>query len=364
MGAAAVPAIAFDGAPRALARLRANAWRPSRGRILVKLVGAVATIGSVAVIVATLPFFHRATLAPLVAHGPTILAIALMLFLVYAVVADGALDAPQDGLYALGAAALGRRCDERALVDFALTQAIKLYFFTLMLAFLADDIVDFRSLALSSWSLADPTVVDAANRAIFSLDVAISGMGYLATLQLCGWHVRAPERTLSGWVACVVCYEPVYPALATAVFAFDGGDDPGEVMGPGTIAFALWSGLTLLCNAVYLSATAALGPHFSNLTRRGIVTSGPYRLSKHPAYLAKNAGWWLYWLPAFVAAGWPEGGRRALMLAAVSAVYFARAKCEERMLSEDAAYRDYADVIHGRGALSRFSALLRRPRAA
>ena len=30
---------------------------------------------------------------------------------------------------------------------------------------------------------------------------------------------------------------------------------------------------------------------FSNLTHRGIITSGPYRFTKHPSYVSKNIAW-------------------------------------------------------------------------
>ena len=39
---------------------------------------------------------------------------------------------------------------------------------------------------------------------------------------------------------------------------------------------------------------------FSNLTHRGIITNGPYRYSKHPAYLAKNLSWWLVSMPFMI----------------------------------------------------------------
>ena len=42
---------------------------------------------------------------------------------------------------------------------------------------------------------------------------------------------------------------------------------------------------------------STIGPRFSNLTHRGILTHGPYAWSKHPAYLSKNLFWWLSSLP-------------------------------------------------------------------
>src|SRR3546814_4847877 len=53
----------------------------------------------------------------------------------------------------------------------------------------------------------------------------------------------------------------------------------------------------VLLTAIYAWATVAFGLRFSNLTHRGILTHGPYALSRHPAYLAKNLFWWCATLP-------------------------------------------------------------------
>jgi len=75
------------------------------------------------------------------------------------------------------------------------------------------------------------------------------------------------------------------------------------------------------------------------------VTHGPYRWTRHPAYLAKNLFWWSSTLP-FLAVGGSlvDGVRNTAIMAMVSAVYWWRAKTEERHLrAEDAVYRAYWD---------------------
>ncbi|MBY4612490.1 hypothetical protein K6N12_01850 [Rhizobium sp. 18T] len=56
--------------------------------------------------------------------------------------------------------------------------------------------------------------------------------------------------------------------------------------------------------------------------------------------------------PSFVASGLAEGLARAGMLAIVSLIYLLRARAEERMLSEDPAYRDYAETVAANGLLA------------
>jgi hypothetical protein len=89
-----------------------------------------------------------------------------------------------------------------------------------------------------------------------------------------------------------------------------------------TLAFSI---ALVLLTAVYAWATVAFGLRFSNLTHRGILTHGPYRWTKHPAYLSKNLFWWLSALPLLTVTGStvdavPQhraagGGQRDLLLA-------------------------------------------------
>jgi protein-S-isoprenylcysteine O-methyltransferase Ste14 len=74
-----------------------------------------------------------------------------------------------------------------------------------------------------------------------------------------------------------------------------------------------------------------------------VLTNGPYRFSRHPAYLAKNSFWWLSTLPFLVTNGsWVDAIRNTFCLGCVSAVYYWRARTEEaHLLREDAKYREY-----------------------
>ena len=74
-----------------------------------------------------------------------------------------------------------------------------------------------------------------------------------------------------------------------------------------------------------------------------MLTNGPYRFTRHPAYLSKNLFWWLATLPFLATSGsLVDAIRNTALLALVSAVYFWRAKTEEKhLLAEDAKYREY-----------------------
>jgi protein-S-isoprenylcysteine O-methyltransferase Ste14 len=117
--------------------------------------------------------------------------------------------------------------------------------------------------------------------------------------------------------------------------------------------YAAWGGAILLLTAVYLWATLSFAGRFSNLTHRGIITNGPYRLSKHPAYIAKNLSWWLISVPFLSQGGFWDGLMRCLMLFGVNVLYWLRARTEERHLSSDPVYIQYALWMEQHGWLRR-----------
>jgi protein-S-isoprenylcysteine O-methyltransferase Ste14 len=360
MGAAVIPALVFDGAPKAFRAWRAGRSSSSIARLAIKLVGAFAAIGVAAVAILVFPFFHRSELAALIGAAPGLALFGLPLLALYIVIADRVADKPEDRLYAVGAATLGLRYDLNDLTGFALTQAIKLFFFTLMLTYLSQDIAYFRAQGAPMFDIGDFAGVERLNRLVFTCDVVLAGLGYFATLSLFGWEVREPDRTLSGWVACLVCYEPFFNGIGAAFLAYHGPGDWRILFSEGSPAYWGWTGAFLACNLIYLSATVAFGPLFSNITRRGIITSGPYRFTKHPAYLGKNIGWWIYEAPFMLTTAWPNALSRGLMLLGVNAIYFIRARCEERLLAQDPVYRNYAASIARSGLIARLCRWLRR----
>ena len=96
---------------------------------------------------------------------------------------------------------------------------------------------------------------------------------------------------------------------------------------------------------------ASFGGRFSNLTHRGIITNGPYRYTKHPAYLAKNLSWWLLAMPFMVSDGVGAALSRCALLLCLNALYYLRAKTEERHLALDPVYVAYAAWIDEHGLL-------------
>ena len=125
----------------------------------------------------------------------------------------------------------------------------------------------------------------------------------------------------------------------------------------------LWAAWLVLLTGIYAWATVAFGIRFSNLTYRGVITNGPYRYTRHPAYLSKNMFWWFCYMPFLVTSDTlTDAIRNTVFLGCVSAIYYWRARTEEaHLLAEDPRYREYYDWMDENGVItSRLSRLIRR----
>jgi protein-S-isoprenylcysteine O-methyltransferase Ste14 len=181
---------------------------------------------------------------------------------------------------------------------------------------------------------------------LFVVDVQIGTVGYLLTFRPLDAHIRSGNPLLAGWIAALLCYPPF-------VWGTMGRDD---VMGyqaatadwahwlqGSTPLLWAWAGLLVFLTGVYAWATFAFGVRFSNLTYRGVLTNGPYRFTRHPAYLAKNLFWWCSVMPFLVTNGsWTDAVRNTVVLGLISGIYYWRARTEEaHLLAEDPKYRAY-----------------------
>jgi len=201
---------------------------------------------------------------------------------------------------------------------------------------------------------------------LFLIDVQIGTVGYLFTLRPLDAHIRSGNPFLAGWLAALMCYPPfVYGVMSNdGVIGYEYNTADWGYWFQGHEALLwIWAGWLVFLTAVYAWATVAFGIRFSNLTYRGVLTNGPYRFTRHPAYLSKNAFWWCSTLPFLVTSGsLVDAVRNTFFLGCVSAVYYWRARTEEaHLLAEDAKYREYHAWMAQHGLItSRLSKLIRR----
>lgn len=203
---------------------------------------------------------------------------------------------------------------------------------------------------------------------LFVIDVQIGTVGYLVTFRPLDAHIRSGNPFLAGWVAALICYPPLVHAFmgGEGVLAYEA-NAPGWAFwfGDNRLLLWIWAGWLIFLTAIYAWATVAFGLRFSNLTYRGVLTHGPYRFTRHPAYLSKNLFWWCSTLPFLVSGGTPvDMVRNTFFLGCVSAIYYWRAKTEEaHLLGEDPKYREYHAWMERHGPITRpLAAIARRLR--
>jgi protein-S-isoprenylcysteine O-methyltransferase Ste14 len=181
---------------------------------------------------------------------------------------------------------------------------------------------------------------------LFLIDVQIGTVGYLLTLRPLDAHIRSGNPYLAGWVAALMCYPPfVFGIMSNdgvIGYEYHTADWAYWFQGHSALLW-VWAGWLTFLTAIYAWATVAFGIRFSNLTYRGVLTNGPYRFTRHPAYLSKNLFWWCSTLPFFVTTGSPvDVVRNTFFLGCVSGIYYWRARTEEaHLLGEDPKYREY-----------------------
>ncbi len=181
---------------------------------------------------------------------------------------------------------------------------------------------------------------------LFVIDVQIGTVGYLLTLRPLDAHIRSGNPFLAGWLAALLCYPPFVFAFmgngGMIQYEYNTADWAHWLGGSGSFLW-FWAAWLVFLTAVYAWATIAFGIRFSNLTYRGVITNGPYRYTRHPAYLSKNLFWWFSAMPFLVTSNsLVDALRNTCFLALVSAIYYWRARTEEaHLLAEDPKYREY-----------------------
>jgi protein-S-isoprenylcysteine O-methyltransferase Ste14 len=115
---------------------------------------------------------------------------------------------------------------------------------------------------------------------------------------------------------------------------------PGHLaaLAPETVTVAI----SVAGLAIVIAGKLTLGRSFGLMpANRGVVSSGVYRIVRHPIYMG-----YLFTHAAFLAAN--PGAWNITALFAADAALLARAVCEEQTLSKDARYREYQQQVRWR----------------
>lgn len=344
-------------------------WRATIDISITKLTGLWITWGAMAAIYLLARFWWDTRFANFPFAMGCFAAAAPFLFVLsvpYVIWLDRYLVDPRDGAWSLGAWLMGAEgADRAAIANHLRSWAVKGFFLAFMVAIVPANFGQFVAIDPRR-ALASPvTLAGYCIDFMFMVDVAFATAGYVLTFRPLDSHIRSANPYAAGWTAALICYPP---------FVLMGGGGPLDYH-PGTADWTYWlaghdwalavlGGVLVGLTAIYAWATVAFGLRFSNLTHRGILTHGPYAFSRHPAYLAKNLFWWFSTLPFLATTAASDAIRNTALLAAVSGVYYWRAKTEERHLSADPAYRAYDAWMARYGLVPRLFARLGLSRGA
>ncbi len=210
--------------------------------------------------------------------------------------------------------------------------AVKFFFLPLLASWVIGNIIhQWNLIQHFSWTFHQ---INAFILALLILvDTSIFLFGYMFESTRLKSRVRSVEPTLLGWIVCLWCYPP-FNSFSFAAFDIDFVSIH--------IPVATWAEPIVLvsislCWLIFVWASIALGFKASNLTNRGIVSSGPYRFCRHPAYTAKIAVWLIeavflgkYFIGLFLG---------------FLIIYLLRSLTEERHLSMDADYQRYKKKV-------------------
>ncbi|MCK9247197.1 MAG: DUF1295 domain-containing protein [Anaerolineaceae bacterium] len=326
-------------------------WQPSLSRVAYKYGGLLFILAAFGFFYWLLPEYRGSFYYPFyemlrITIGPFLL---LAFFYLYFV--DGRMLEPYDTLWKLGQAITFHR-EQWAWGEigaYLRGWLVKGFFLPLMFVYLCMDIDKLSTLnVLHAHSFKQ--FFDITFFGLLFVDVTVASLGYMSSLRLLDTHIRSSEPTMIGWLVALICYEPFWSLINAQYLNYDSGRPWGVVFWDMPIIYGLWGGVILLLTGIYVWATVYFGARFSNLTHRGIITNGPYRYTKHPAYLAKNLSWWLISMPFIIHDGQvSETIRHCFLLLLVNGIYYIRAKTEERHLSKDPVYIAYALWIEKNG---------------
>jgi protein-S-isoprenylcysteine O-methyltransferase Ste14 len=193
----------------------------------------------------------------------------------------------------------------------------------------------------------------------FAMDLRFGTVGYLCTLRILDSHVRSAEPTTLGWLVALICYQPFWSLISSQYIRYEGSMFWDNWLISMPVLRIVWGSVIVALLLCYACATMSFGLRFSNLTNRGIITSGPYRLTKHPAYIAKNLSYWMVSVPFIEPLGWRVALMHCAALVAVNLLYFVRAKTEEKHLMNDPDYRAYAEWIARNGVFAKITRAFR-----
>lgn len=207
---------------------------------------------------------------------------------------------------------------------------------------------------------------DIANWLLFAviagyvIDLSFALAGYVFASNNLVPSIRDTNTSMLGWAVCLLCYPPLshYWSAALSVARLEIRWPELTAASPDFIVTVGAVGM-LMAMAIYIPATVVFGLRFSNLTNRGVVTTGPYRWFKHPAYMAHIVNAWIIVIIFLPASGMTLKWELVMVPVAYTILYSMRMKTEEMHMRQDPEYVRYEEWIANHGFLPRAKRMIR-----
>lgn len=230
----------------------------------------------------------------------------------------------------------------RLLSQLALGWIVKAFFFPLMFVALVSK-MDFYILNEMILHSEPRLIYQFFYELFFAIDIIFVTIGYALTFKIFHSHIRSTESTFIGWFFAIICYMPFWPMLDKWYFHYYMEAPPWWIWLKDSSWQIPWMLMIVFSLGIYTFATVSFGIRFSNLTNRGIITHGPYRWLKHPAYVSKCFAWLLISVPFTYYPQYSSPWVRTSALVVLWGIYFVRAKTEEHHLKSDPHYVQYLE---------------------
>lgn len=335
--------------------------------VAVKYCGVTLVVGASLLLWWLTPLYRGVRYQPMLELAPVVLPWLAALLLPYLLVSEWRLGTARDYAWHIGILPLGlfsRRhrnsIDWGIVRDGALSMLIRTIFLPLNLCYAIANIGILRSARWDTFfdlSLAHGHAM--LMMTLYMLLIFAIIPGYLFSFRLLNTHTRAIDRSWFGWMVTLSCYPPLLAGVFTGWFSYRTVQFEEPFMKPwimilGDTDLLLYgfAAAILFCELVHLWGEAILGIRSSNLSHRGIITTGPFRYLRHPIYFIKCVGWFLIFLPILMGETFTENLRLGIMFLGVCVIYYLRCIAEERMLSADPDYVAYATYLDRHGLLS------------
>lgn len=276
----------------------------------------------------------------------------------------------KDGTYHLGLFAQGqfRDINWRVFFDGVLEWLVRGIFVLINFVSVSIFVSRYRDVAFADFTANIGRFVIELDGLVFMVILFAILPGYIFASRLIGTEVKKVDHTWFGWMITLAAYPPLNAAVFGGWMQYTPSVESLQLFQ----GVPVWVYLTqqfppalyfvgvmiLLAGLFHLWGEAQMGIRSSNLSRRGIITIGPFRFTKHPVYVSKCVQWAFIYFPVLNAIGLLSSLQSGLLFLMVCLLFVGRAVAEEKLLAEDPDYVRYALAMDEKGVFAFVGRLL------